>query len=201
MHNFKSVGRDCQISPHARFYGVERIEIGDNVRIDDFCILSAGEGGIKIGSNIHIGCHTTLIGAGRIEFEDYSGSSGHCSIYSSTDDFSGNFLVGPTIDKALTNVRHAPVTLKKYSIICTHTVVMPGVTIGEGAVIGAQSLVKKSVEEYAIWAGNPLRFVRLRKKGVKEIVENGQLPVNMVHMDGIDWDVDISEPYYGGRGT
>lgn len=92
---FRSFGKGCQISPFARFYNPENIEIGDNVRIDDFCILSADEFGIKIGSHIHIGCHITLLGKEQIILDDYSGLSSRVSIFSSTDDFSGNFLVGP----------------------------------------------------------------------------------------------------------
>ena len=188
MSNFKSIGINCLISPKASFYGMERIEIGDNVRIDDFCILSAGDEGIKIGSNVHIACHTSLIGAARIEIGDYVGVGGHSAIYSSTDDFNGNFLIGPTIDKRFTNVISKPVTFKKYSVIGSHVIVMPGVTLNEGSAVGAMSLVKKDVEEYALWAGNPLQFVRLRKKGMREFVEGSILPQS-TYLEGLDWYV------------
>jgi acetyltransferase-like isoleucine patch superfamily enzyme len=102
---FKSVGRNCRISPHAKFYGIERIEIGDNVRIDDFCIISAGEGGIKIGSNIHIAAHCFMAGAAQIQIDDYVGIGVRSVIHSSSDDFSGNFLVGPQLTKENTKVK------------------------------------------------------------------------------------------------
>ena len=191
MSNFKSIGINCQISTKASFYGMERIEIGDNVRIDDFCIISAGEGGIKIGSNIHIACHNSIIGAARIELEDYSMVGGHSAIYSSTDDFSGDYLIGPNIDERFTNVINKPVTLKKYSVIGSHCVVLPGVTLHEGAAIGAMSLVKKDVGEYALWAGNPLRFVKFRKKTMREFVENNILP-DSVYLEAMDWYVTSS---------
>lgn len=185
---FKSQGACCQISDKASFYGNGRIEIGDNVRIDDFCILSAGEGGIKIGSNVHIACHTSIIGAGRIEIEDYAMIGGHSAIYSSTDDFSGNYLIGPNIDKRLTNVISKPVVFKKHSVIGSHCVVMPGVTINEGAAVGAMSLVKKDLDEFTIYGGNPLRLIRARKTGLKQLIESGQLP-DSVYLEGIDWYV------------
>lgn len=46
---FKSIGKGCRISRKACFYGVESMSVGDNVRIDDFCILS---GSITLGSHI-----------------------------------------------------------------------------------------------------------------------------------------------------
>ena len=51
---FASVGKNVQISDRASFYGASRISIGSNVRIDDFCVLSAGVGGISIGQHVHI---------------------------------------------------------------------------------------------------------------------------------------------------
>ncbi|EQD33256.1 galactoside O-acetyltransferase, partial [mine drainage metagenome] len=47
-----SYGKNVLISRKCSIYGASRIELGDNVRIDDFCVLSAGDGGIKIGSYI-----------------------------------------------------------------------------------------------------------------------------------------------------
>jgi len=52
---FKSLGDNVLISKKTSFYGISRICIGNNVRIDDFCVLSAGIGGIFIGNYVHIG--------------------------------------------------------------------------------------------------------------------------------------------------
>ena len=51
---FASLGSNVLISDKASIYGANRIQIGNNVRIDDFCVLSAGDGGIYIGNYIHI---------------------------------------------------------------------------------------------------------------------------------------------------
>jgi len=163
---FKSVGNNVLISNKASIYGAQNIEIGSNVRIDDFCILSAGDGGIKIGNYIHIACYAHLIGAGEIIVEDHAQISGKASIYSSSDDFSGDFLIGPTVPKGLTNVKNKKVHLKKYVILGCNVVVLPGVTIEEGTAIGALSLVSKSLPGYGIYGGNPLKFLKERKKGM-----------------------------------
>ena len=58
--------------------------------------------------------------------------------------------------------------LKKYVILGCNTVVLPGVTIEEGTAIGALSLVSKSLPEYGIYGGNPLKFIKERTKGMKK---------------------------------
>ena len=63
---FAKLGENVRISKKASFYGIERISIRSNVRIDDFCVLSAGKGGIEIGSFIHIAVYTSLIGLSLI---------------------------------------------------------------------------------------------------------------------------------------
>ena len=56
---FKSIGKGCMISRKASFYGVGRMSIGNNVRIDDFCILS---GSITLANNIHISAYVFIYG-------------------------------------------------------------------------------------------------------------------------------------------
>ena len=72
-----------------QYITVAKISIGNNVRIDDFCVLSAGSGGIEIGNYIHIAVYMSLIGAGKITLCDFSGISSRVAIYSSNDDYSG----------------------------------------------------------------------------------------------------------------
>lgn len=165
MHsNFKKIGNNVTISPKASIYGAERIEIGDNVRIDDFCILSAGEGGIKIGSNIHIACYSSLIGSGPIMLMDRTQISQRVTILSSTDDFTGAYLVGPCVPKHLTNVRHAEVILSEDTVVGAGSVILPGVIVGQNTAIGAMSLVKHDVPENVIYAGIPAKFKGNRVK-------------------------------------
>lgn len=164
---FKSIGENVLISDKASIYGTSNIEIGSNVRIDDFCIISAGEGGISIGNYVHIACYAHLIGAGRIILEDHSQVSGKVSIYSSSDDFSGEYLVGPTVPSKYTNVKSATVHLQKYTVLGCNAVVLPGVTIGEGTAVGALSLVSKNLEPYKIYGGSPIRILKERTSGMK----------------------------------
>tara|TARA_R110000744_G_scaffold2846_1_gene11268 strand:+ start:689 stop:1246 length:558 start_codon:yes stop_codon:yes gene_type:complete len=166
---FKKVGTHVLISDKCSIYNPENIEIGDNVRVDDFCIISAGDGGITIGNHVHIACYVSLIGKALIEVCDFAGISSRSAIYSSTDDYSGNFLTGPTIPEEFTNVSHERVHIGKHCILGVNTVVMPGVKINEGAATGVFSLVKKDVEAFTIVAGTPLKILKKRNKKLLEL--------------------------------
>ena len=155
--SFKKIGNDVLISDKCSIYNAENIEIGSNVRIDDYTILSAGEEGIKIGSNVHIACYTSLIGGGEIVIEDFSQISSRVTILSSSDDFSGDFLIGPCIPKEFTNVKSNKIHLMKHSVIGTNSVVLPGVVMYEGAAVGAMSLVKNNVDSFTIVGGIPAK--------------------------------------------
>ncbi len=158
---FKSVGVDSLISRNACFYSIEEIEIGSNVRIDDFCILS---GKIKVGSFIHISAYCALYGNWGIELKDYSGLSPRCTILSSTDDFSGNYLIGPMVDSRHTNVQGGRVIIEKYVQIGAGCVILPNIIIKEGAVTGALTLINKDLESWGIYAGIPAKRIMDRSK-------------------------------------
>lgn len=166
---FKSVGNNVLISDKCVIYGADRIEIGNHVRIDDFCFLSAGVGGIKLGNYIHISVYSSLVGAGRITMNDFSGLSSRVTVYSSSDDYSGAALTNPTVPKEYSNVHSADVTLGRHVIIGSGTVILPGVTIGNGTAIGSLSLIKNNVEENIIASGIPVKKIANRKLDIYEL--------------------------------
>jgi len=166
---FLSVGAGVQVSTKSSIYGASRISLGANSRIDDFCVLSAGEGGIHIGRNVHIAVMCSLIGNERIELHDFSGLSSRVSIYSSSDDYGGEFMTNPTVPEEYTNVDHRGVVIKRHVIIGSGSVVLPGVTIGEGAAVGALSLVSKDLDAFEIYSGTPLKRVKSRSRRLLEL--------------------------------
>lgn len=178
---FRHIGSNVLISRYARFYGAERMSIGDNVRIDDFCILS---GNITIGSNIHISAFVALHGSHGIVLEDYTGISARTTVYSAMDDFSGDHLVGPVHPEDLTNVTGAPVVLRRCSQIGAHCLIFPGVEIAEGAVIGACSMVRHSVEPWTINIGIPAKKLKNRNKYMLTLINK---------LGGVNLNLSISK--------
>ena len=159
-------GENVLISNKCSIYGPARIELGDNVRIDDFCVLSAGYGGIKIGSYIHIAVYSSLIGRSEIRVSDFANISSRVSIYSSNDDYSGSHMTNPMIDEQFTGVNHQPVFIGRHAIIGSGSIVLPGVTIEDGVVIGALSLVNCDCKAFGIYMGAPVTQKRERKRDI-----------------------------------
>ena len=166
---FASIGENVQVSDRASFYNVSKISLGNNVRIDDFSVLSAGLGGISIGNHIHIAVFSLLIGAGKIILSDFCNISSRVSIYSSNDDYSGSTMTNPTLPSQYTGVTHADVLLDKHVIVGCGSVILPGITLEEGVAVGALSLVTKDCKAFGIYAGNPARRIKERKRDLLEL--------------------------------
>ncbi|MBN1476833.1 acyltransferase [Candidatus Sumerlaeota bacterium] len=166
---FRHLGSNVKISECASLHGVARISIGDESRIDDFCVLSAGEGGISIGRHVHIASHCILVGQGAIVLEDFSGLSSRCAIYSSTDDYSGKSMTNPTVPDEFRDVTHAPVRLGRHALVGSGTTILPGVTLGEGAAVWAMSLVRGDCEPFQSYFGVPAKRMTRRSRDLLEL--------------------------------
>ncbi|MDN5752635.1 MAG: acyltransferase [Nitrosospira sp.] len=167
--SFAALGQNVLISDKASIYNCANISLGGNVRIDDFCVLSAGPGRIEIGDYVHIAVYSSLIGAGKITMSDFSNLSSRVSIYSSNDDYSGATLTNPMVSSQYSDVTHADVFLGKHVLVGSGSVILPGVILEEGAVVGALSLVKKNCKAFGIYAGCPAKFIKERKRDLLEL--------------------------------
>lgn len=167
---FQSLGKNVHISDKASLYRPEKISIGDNTRIDDFVVISAGDGGISLGKNIHIAVYVSLIGKGKIAIGNYVSLSSRISVYSSNDDYSGKFMTNPTVDGRFTNVEHKNVYIGEHVIIGSGSVILPGATLKRGVVIGALSLVKAGIYKgFSIYGGIPATFIKNRSRNILKL--------------------------------
>lgn len=159
----KHIGKNVLISRHARIY-TKDIVIGDNTRIDDFCILS---GKIEIGKHVHLAAFASLYGKNQIILSDYCGVSNGAKLYSESDDFSGRSLTGPTVAKIFKPyIVKGRIIFDKHAVVGAGTIVLPNVRMGEGAVVGANSVVLKDCEPWKIYAGSPAQFIKIRERAV-----------------------------------
>lgn len=174
---FLRVGKNCLLSDKASYYNCKNIKIGNNVRIDDFCVLSAGIGGIEIGNYIHIAVYSSLIGAGKIVLNDFCNISSKVAIYSSNDDYSGEFMTNPMVPSQYTNVTSSDVMLGKHVIVGSGSVILPGVILETGVAVGALSLVNKNCTEFGVYIGSPVKRIKERRKGLlnleTQLLNNG----------------------------
>ncbi len=163
---FQSVGSHVRVSRKTSLYGIKG-SIGSHVRIDDFCTL---KGEIKIGSYVHIAGYCSVSGAvAPVTFEDFSAIASRVSIYTGSDDYREGLLFGPTVPRQFVKTIAGAVTLQEASLVGAHTVVLPGVTIGRGATIGAQCLIFNNIEPGLIIVSPAAKHIRLGKRNLVEI--------------------------------
>ena len=165
----KKYGENVCISRYARIYNPGNMSIGNNVRIDDFCILSAGNNPFILEDYIHISAGVYIYGQNGFHMKSLTNISAGSKIYTQSDSFCGNYLIGPSIPNRLRNVYGTPLVIEKYTIIGAGSIVLPGAIIGEGVAIGANSLITKDCKPWSIYGGSPAKFIKERSKKLLEL--------------------------------
>lgn len=112
------------------------IKIGDNSEVGPYSVLW-GAGGITIGNNVHIGAHVSI--------------TAHEAEHIKPDV--------TDVWKPL-DFYFEPVVIEDHTLVCSGTVIVPGVTIGHHSMIGGGAVVVKSIPPYSLAVGCPARVVR-----------------------------------------
>jgi acetyltransferase-like isoleucine patch superfamily enzyme len=124
------------------------------------CCFSVANGAVlKIGNHVGISC-STIVCKSSIEIGDHVEIGGNCEIYD-TDFHDLDYRKRSRLPEDYSAVKNQPIIIKKNAFIGAHSTILKGVTIGEGAIIGACSVVTKDIPSMEIWAGNPIRFISL----------------------------------------
>jgi len=158
---FRQVGRNVRIYAGAKIIGAPFMTLGDNIIIDDFVFIYAHAPTV-IGSHVHIASFCSLVGGGELRVGDFCSLSSGVRILTGSDDFHGGGLTNSTTPAAFRRVSRSFVHIGRHAMIGTNTVVLPGTRIGEGAAIGAGSLVNRDLAPWGIYVGSPARRMRER---------------------------------------
>lgn len=126
------VGQKTSVQMRCRFLNGRKVFLGDRNVINFGCLFDGRHYQIKTGSDVSIGPEATIL------------TLGHDPQSPEFADKGGDVIIGDRV------------------WIAYRAIILPGVTIGDGAVIGAGSIVTKNVEPYTIVAGNPARFIKDR---------------------------------------
>ena len=127
------IGKGSAIHMHARFYKPSGVKIGSDTIVGEYAVLD-GRAPLTIGDHVDIATGVM--------------------IYNSQHDMNADDFAEHT---------DAPVTIGDYVFIGPRSIILPGVTIGEGAVIGAGAVVTKDIPPYAIAGGVPAKIIGERK--------------------------------------
>lgn len=158
----KAFGKNVLISRKCSLYGADKMTLGHDVRIDDFCILS---GHITIGNYVHIAAYSALYaGHAGIEIQDFCGVSSRCVLYAITDDYSGNSMTNPMVPDRYRKIQAGKIIFKRHALVGTGSTILPGVVLEEGTAVGAMSLILKSTLPWKMYFGIPARVLMERDK-------------------------------------
>lgn len=155
-------GEDVFISALVDIRRPELVKIGNHVAIDSFFYCTTE---LNIGDYVHISPHVAVIGGKKtaLNVEDFCFLSVGSKFVCGSETFNGVGLIGPLIPTEYQDEQQLlPITLKRFSGVLANSVVLPGVTMAEGSVLGANSLLKEDTEPWTIYVGNPARPIRKR---------------------------------------
>ena len=155
-------GRGLKVYQGCRMVPARRVWIGDYTQVDEGVRIYAGEE-VRIGRHVHLAIDCCISGGGWCEIGDHAGISGGVRILTGTEDIRGG-LTNPTVPAEMRRVRRERTRIGAHALIFTGTMVLPGVTVGEGAVVAAGSVVHRDLEPWKVYAGNPLVCVGTRER-------------------------------------
>lgn len=161
----KSYGEDVFISANSEIRRPHLVSLGKHIAIDSgFYLTTAAE----LADYIHIGPYVKIIGGAKAKLVmgNFTNIAAGSTIVCGSDKYMGHGLITcPGMpDEFKDEVDFSPVIFKDFANLGSHVVVMPGVTLAEGCVVGACSMVTKSTEPWTVYVGVPARPVRMRPR-------------------------------------
>jgi acetyltransferase-like isoleucine patch superfamily enzyme len=158
----RRAGHAIDPSVEIRCSGVIRnqLQFGQNVAVDRGCILWAGmegsrEGLIRVGDRTRVGPYSYLGSLHRLEIGEGCLIGAYCYVITANHRFEDGDL--PLVKQGFTG---GDIRLGDHSWLGSQVVVLPGVSIGERAVVGAGAVVTKSIPAHELWGGVPARKIR-----------------------------------------
>ena len=169
---FKFVGNNVLFLRFSQLEGAKHIVIKDNVFIGENCYVTAWDKWgeqifspqILLEESVNIGAYNHITAINRIQIGKQviigkfvtitDNSHGMCKEYSELD-------IAPVTRPLYSK---GPVVIEDNVWIGDKVVILPNVTIGKGAIIGAGSIVTKNIPPYTIAAGNPAKIIKTLKK-------------------------------------
>jgi len=123
------------------------------------CFFIVGKNAkLSIGDNVGMSC-AAIVCQKEIVIEAEVRIGGGVVIYD-TDFHSLNIKDRTTRPEVFNNVNRKSVIIRRGAFIGAHATILKGVEIGEGSIVGAGSVVTKSIPSNETWAGNPAKFIR-----------------------------------------
>ncbi len=149
-----------------------KIIINENSHIRGELLIFAHAGSITIGENCYVGKNTAIWSANEVKIGNNVLISHNCNIIDTNSHELNHLERAESYQKMLRNghrktppnVLSAPIFIDDFAWLSFNVTVLKGVKIGKGAIVGANSVVTKDVEDFTLVAGNPAKFVKKTQK-------------------------------------
>lgn len=149
------------IHDHVLILNPDMAQIDDSARIDSFVKIEGGLG-VTIGAGVHVGsfCHVN-IGGGTVILEAGVGMGSGAKVLGGSNTEYGECMsiAGPP---ELQVIKREKTVIKRNAFLGANSVVLPGVTVGEGAILAAGGVATRNIPDGEIWGGVPARYIRQR---------------------------------------
>lgn len=163
IDKLRSCGVGVRIYPLAKIAFPHVVDLGDHCRIRDFVFIFAGMG-VKVGQYTDLQPHTVIWGGGETIIGNRVSAGPGAVLLSAVYSHAEGLKMVDGLPEGSTNALYGKLVIQDDVYIGANCTLMPNITIGEGAVIGAGSFVNKDIEPWGIYAGSPARKIGERKK-------------------------------------
>jgi acetyltransferase-like isoleucine patch superfamily enzyme len=166
---------DLYISNNATIKRPGKNAYGKHSAIDDFVYCTVE---LSIGDYVHISSNVSIIGGenAKLKMHHFSGISTGTRVICASDEMKGEGLVGPVIPEQYKDkIINKEIIFEEFATVGANVVLLPGVRLGQGSIVGANSLVSEDTKPWKIYIGNPAKEIAIRKKEniIKYSVELG----------------------------
>ena len=152
--------------------------IGNNCVVMPDCVFGHADN-IALGDNVYIGEGTRIYAQGNVTIKSGTVIADTVDIRTANHYYDGTELKMLPFDE---KVLISPVMIEENVWVASHVLILPGVTIGEGAVVAAGAVVTKDVPSFAVAGGNPARVIKYRdKERYRQLNSNGKIFMKEYH--------------------
>ncbi|CEG12161.1 hypothetical protein MSIBF_A20001 [groundwater metagenome] len=162
----RSIGQNVLIDVGVIVTNPENVTIGNNSHIDTYVKIEGGTNGyVEIGDYCHIAPLNVIQGEGGLKIKNYVGIAAGCKIYSGS-----NYYKDPTskkkvlsmsasAPKEMQHIIRKEIIIDNFAFIGLNSVILPGIKIGERAVVGAGSCVMRDIPSKTLAVGCPAKVI------------------------------------------
>ena len=163
INELRHCGKNVIIGKTVRIRYPHLVWIGDNCIVDDFTYIST-ELVLQGYNHISSGCKIIGGSKSKLIMKPFSTFSPNVVIAAGSDDYLSG-IATPLVDIEFKgDVEYGTVSIGRHSIIGTGSVILPNIIVNDGATVGALSLVNKNLEEWFLYAGVPVKKLKLEIK-------------------------------------